>query len=165
MMTETHPLDALAPRGYATVREWFEERFIPEPNSGCWLWTRSTSPGPKPPKPKAILGGRAFIGSRLAFLIYRGPIPEGMLVCHRCDLPLCVNPDHLWLGTNADNLADMKAKGRSAYGERCAQSKLTISDVQEIRSYSLGSVEAAKKFGVTKRTINDVRARKTWTFI
>lgn len=89
----------------------FWERVEPEPNSGCWLWT-----GP------FVLGGygtfsvssRRMVGAhRFAYAEVYGPIPEGMLVCHRCDVKPCVNPDHLFLGTQRDNMQDMVRKGRN----------------------------------------------------
>ena len=108
---------------------------------------------------RAPLGRRAtsMAAHRRAFEIVNGPIPVGMEVCHRCDNPQCVRPDHLFLGTHAENMADMAAKGRSPRGVRNAHARLGWSDVQEIR----GSVESnwvvAKRFGVTTNYVRRVR--------
>lgn len=92
-----------------TVKERFEEKYIPEPNSGCWLWTAATN----------LQGyGRVRIGQthryahRVSWGLYVGNIPSGLSICHRCDTPACVNPEHLFLGTHSDNAVDSVNKSR-----------------------------------------------------
>lgn len=91
------------------------QRWTKPGRAGCWLWTRS--------KTAAGYGakwwkGRLTYAHRIAFELAVGPIPEGMLVCHRCDTPACCNPDHLFLGTDKSNLVDMQTKGRGDGGRR-----------------------------------------------
>jgi hypothetical protein len=92
------------PKLRPTLAERFAPRFGFAP-SGCWPWTG-----------KIATNGYGYLDNMLAhrasWLIHHGPIPEGLQVLHHCDNPRCVNPDHLWLGTQADNVADMMAKGR-----------------------------------------------------
>jgi hypothetical protein len=94
-----------------TLLERFEAKISPEPMSGCWLWCGNAS----------VLGygvawdGRPVYAHRLAARLYRLGDPTGKVVCHRCDVPSCVNPKHLFLGTQADNLSDMRAKGRGNF--------------------------------------------------
>ena len=96
--TDGWPLDAI-----------LEHRSIPEPNSGCRLWLaflNATGYG------QIRYKKRAYQAHRLAWIAKHGPIPEGLQVLHKCDVRSCINPDHLWLGTQADNIHDMIAKGR-----------------------------------------------------
>jgi hypothetical protein len=79
---------------------------IPEPNSGCWLFDGATTGGGYGRHSK-----RKY-AHRIAYEKWVGPIPDGMLVCHKCDVKLCCNPDHLFLGTDEDNIMDCIKKGR-----------------------------------------------------
>lgn len=96
----------------------FEAKFIPEPNSGCWLWVGSTIPDGY--GYFSVATNKNIGAHRVSWLLYRGSIPDGAHVLHRCDNPPCVNPDHLFLGDHAANVADRVAKGRSYRGKRHA---------------------------------------------
>lgn len=132
---------------------------------GCWEWR-----GAKKKRNgygTARVGGRMLPAHRVAFAMLREP-PGSLHVLHRCDNPACVRPEHLFLGTNADNVADRCAKGRSARlgGERCPSSKLTNSEVVEIRArYASGGVSQmslAVEFGVSQRAIGFITRGRTW---
>jgi hypothetical protein len=106
---------ALIGRPPVPLKDRFEQQFIPEPNSGCWLWIGAIDGrGYGAIKDSSRVMRRA---SRVSWELHRGSIPEKMCILHKCDVPLCVNPDHLFLGTNADNTRDMYRKGR-AYNMR-----------------------------------------------
>lgn len=91
-----------------------------------------------------------------------GDGPERKLILHSCDNPACCNPKHLFLGTQADNMNDMIRKGRSLRGERHPNAKLTVAQVRKIRSSSTLAKELAKRFGVDKSLIYQVRNRIGW---
>jgi len=96
-----------------------EERFwrqVQKDVDGCWLWTGRPVQGYGRFRPSSR--GTKIGAHRYSWELHVGPIPDGLDVCHRCDVPLCIRPDHLFLGTHADNMADMVAKGRSRL--RCA---------------------------------------------
>lgn len=91
-----------------SMQDRFEAKVSPVPHAGCWLWTGA----------ETGTGYGAFWAHgerrahRVSYRLYKGPIPNGMVVCHRCDTPLCVNPEHLFLGTQRDNMLDASRKGR-----------------------------------------------------
>lgn len=98
-----------------TLEEKFEKSYMPEPNTGCWLWTLSSNGDGygiifKKRKEKKVYA------HRFSYQMYKGKIPDGMIVCHKCDTPSCVNPDHLFVGTDGDNVRDCVSKGRHKFG-------------------------------------------------
>jgi hypothetical protein len=128
----------------------------------CWLWKGglfNTGYG------AFRYNGNTRQAHRFAAEIQFGTIPRGMAVCHKCDVRACVNPEHLFLGTNSDNMADAARKGRMARGERVYRSRLTAEDVVAIRKSTLTHAAIAKHYGVHGTTICHVMNRKTWRHI
>lgn len=130
-------------------------------DAGCWEWTAfRTEQGYG-----RIQLDRKFKGAhRVSYREFCGPIPDGLHVLHRCDNPSCVNPDHLFLGTNDDNVADKVKKGRQRrhHGEANPHSRLTAADVLAIRASTERRKDLAEKYGVTPTCIYDVRVGKSW---
>jgi hypothetical protein len=99
-----------------TLQERFEEKYTPEPNSGCWLWTATID---EDGYGKMRIGGRGtrhLRATHVALALVGRTVPAGMQALHTCDIPSCVNPDHLWIGTGADNMRDKTRKGRCRNG-------------------------------------------------
>ncbi len=133
-------------------------------DSGCIEWT-----GYRRPLGYGEIGvGRRDEGTvathRAAWELAHGPIPAGMFVCHRCDNPPCCNVDHLFLGTCADNVADMVAKGRGARGDRLPHTKLSDDDVARLRRIAAGGgvtqQQIAAAFGVSQPYVSQLLAGK-----
>lgn len=137
-----------------------------EKTDGCWNWTAGVSE-----KGYGLfsVNNRNRRAHRVSYEMHCEPIPPGMQVLHKCDNPRCVRPDHLFLGTGADNMADKVAKGREAHvgvqGEKHPRAKLTNEQVLAIRSMSGSEGGIAGLFGVSVRAINDIRNRKSWKHI
>ena len=129
----------------------------------CWLWTASTlGKG----YGQFWDGNKRVTAHRFSWVLHNGPIPEGLHVLHHCDVPVCVNPEHLWLGTNADNVHDCMAKGRTskvrAKGEQSGSALLTQNDVLIIRNDHRFHRLIAADYGVARSTIQAVKSGHTW---
>lgn len=131
---------------------------IPVPESGCWIWARGWSA-----KGYGVTGtGGQNYAHRLSFQEFIGSIPAGMLVCHKCDVRACVNPSHLFAGTNAENSGDAKEKGRMHEGMSNYNAKLTPELVKEIRESKLSIRAWAKRLGISHSTVHLARSAKKW---
>jgi len=130
----------------------------------CWLWKGSTR-GAGYGRIKE--GGVDLLAHRVSYQINRGPIPADLLVCHRCDAPRCVNPRHLFIGTQKDNLADRKAKGRfhPVKGERHGRSKLTEQQVLEIRKDDRSQGAIAADYKIHRAMVSYIKSRHSWKHI
>ncbi len=116
----------------------------------------------------AFRGGK-YRAHRLAYIEYVGPIPNGMVVCHKCDNPSCINPDHLFIGTQADNLRDAINKNRmkapNPKGEKHGLSKLTDEHVIAIRNDNRTQRAIAADYGVHQTTIKNIKLKRTWRHV
>lgn len=115
------------------------------------------------------VAGRSCLAHRVAYEIHSGEsIPEGMCVCHRCDNRSCINPEHLFLGSKADNAQDMVAKRRSLAGSRHHNSKLRESQVGVIKRQlreGANQTALARLYGVIPATINHIATGRTWSHV
>ena len=154
-------------------REKVEERFWPKVSlghdGGCWEWTATR--GSHGGYGVFWDGKRNARAHRVAYELLVGPIPEGLNVLHYCDNPPCVNPRHLWAGTQGENNADREAKGRGRYfvGEEAGFARLTETEVTAIRDeYEAGGIghrALGRKYGVCHQHISRIINRLTWGHI
>ena len=136
---------------------------------GCWEWTGNRS---YQNYGRLLIVGtmRKAFAHRVSWEIHHGPIPDGMFVCHRCDNPPCVRPDHLFLGTHQDNMDDRTAKGRhvavSMPGETNPSAKLSLEQVREIRRTATRrrgeQMAMARAYGVSGVLIGKVIRQEIW---
>lgn len=141
------------------LEEKFENKYIPEPNSGCWLWTCCVAH-----YGYGILyfpRGR-ILAHRYSYTRFIGPIPEGHFVCHKCDVPSCVNPDHLFAGTPQDNVDDKVRKNRHLPGEDHPGAVLSNKDVISIFLSSKTYLDLAKEFHVSQSSIGRIKTGDGW---
>jgi HNH endonuclease len=144
----------------------FDDNIACIPESGCWIWMRACTSGGYG---KLRVGGRLVLAHRFAWELTRGPIPTGIHVLHRCDVPSCVNPKHLFLGSHADNMRDKCAKGRhnSPRGIRNGRSaaKLSADQVAAIRGDQRSGRSVALEYGVSKSSVCKARSGRTWGYL
>lgn len=150
-----------------------EDRFWPKVDrcapEDCWEWQASLTP--KGYGQIARGRGRSPAAAhRVAWELTNGPIPGGQVLCHKCDNTKCCNPNHLFIGTQKDNMADAARKGRISRahqlkGEDHNQAKLTEDDVRAIRASDKSQKELAREYGVAKGTISFIVNRQTWKHV
>lgn len=153
----------------------FKERFLlrvllPENLNDCWKWTgslRCNGYG------QVSINNKMYLSHRVSFELFVGPIPDNLHVLHHCDNRACVNPSHLFLGTNYDNIQDRESKGRGKVpklkGEDHAMHKLLEQDVYNIRSLcdegKYTQTEIAKMFGIGCPQVSAIKHRKSWGWL
>jgi hypothetical protein len=143
-----------------TLKESFDAKYVPDPNSGCWLWVGCYDKN-----------GYGLIQSnrklkkahRVSYEFSSGEeLPSYVMVCHKCDNPSCVNPDHLWVGSNSENQIDAAMKGRHAH------QKLSSEDVLDIRKrYEAGEMptKIAKMYDIACSYVRNLATRRKWSHI
>lgn len=133
---------------------------------GCWIWKKG----------KSSMGygcisydGKQQRSHRVSYLLYKGPIENGLFVCHACDIPSCVNPDHLWLGNNKENIIDMfKKKRKSNVGDNNPRATLKERQVINIKQKLKDGIKAAiiaKTYRVKKAIIDNIKVGRTWKHV
>jgi hypothetical protein len=156
-------------------KEWLLSRLrevVVVPELGpCWQWTKSVQVSGYG---QFTMDNKLIRAHRFAWLLFNGPVPDGILVCHKCDNPPCCNPEHLFLGTHADNARDKVLKGRAksggVCGERCNFAKVTVDAVIDIRRTLVRGNKGntrmlADKYGIAMCTVRQIASGYNWKHI
>lgn len=148
----------------------YQEKFwlFVDKTDSCWIWT-----GPIGWGGYGVFRrhGKTEFAHRISYFVANREYPDNLIVCHKCDNPICVNPNHLFVGTHADNVHDMMRKGRSnqARGESSGKAKLSRHDVFDIRRRfkkdGKTAVELASEYGVNKENIYRIAYRQSWKWL
>lgn len=136
-------------------------RFVDKSPCGCWTWTGARH---KQGYGFFRLDGRNQYAHRVAYELFKGLTPEGLFVCHHCDNPSCVNPEHLYAGTRADNARDAVERNRyrPRRGEANEQVKLTEDAVRDIRTKRMVQSKFAELYGVSQPLISKIQNGHSW---
>jgi hypothetical protein len=131
---------------------------------GCWIWTSATwDNGAGNAYPVIWIGdGKTDYAHRVSYEMHHGEIPDGYCVCHKCDTPLCVNPEHLFAGTYKENQQDAVRKGRKASGERNGGAKVSRETVEKIRRTEGTHRGLAEMFGLSKTQVGRILRGESW---
>ena len=145
------------------LSEKIERSSVKIPESGCWIWMKSLNHGGYG---KTCLGKELTISAhRASYEAKYGKIPNGLMALHSCDVRSCVNPDHIFLGTQRENMEDKVLKNRQAYGEKHGMSKLKEDEAKEIKYSKEDTNILASKFNCSKVTIRQIRQGLFWKHI
>ena len=157
------PIPTSAVRALVRPSHVYDQRFLAkvqrDPSSGCWIWTGALN---NMGYGKFKVGDSVVYAHRYSAVRWANVDSSAAEICHRCDTPACVNPEHLFVGRHADNMADMARKGRSTQGVKHPGAKLGVEQVRQIRAEERRSIEIAAQFGVSRTCVDNIRSRRTW---
>jgi hypothetical protein len=146
-----------------SISEKIENSSVKIPESGCWIWMKSVN---RNGYGKTSLGRNTNLSAhRASYEEKYGPIPNGLMALHHCDIRSCVNPDHIFLGTQQDNMTDKVDKKRQAVGEFHGMSKLTEQQAMRAKFGKEKTSDLAKEFGCSAVMIRQIRQGKYWKYL
>jgi len=150
-----------------TLKQRLLDNVRVDEQTGCWDWLKFKDRN-KYGHIKVL--GKSELVHRIAYQTLVGDIPSGMFVCHRCDNPSCLNPEHLFVGTNQDNIDDKVAKNRQSKigqqkGSKHSLAKLTEKDIVDIRISTLSQNKLALLYGMTQSSISQIQNKITWSHV
>ncbi len=144
----------------------FMNKWTEDTSTGCWVWAATLNNSGygqiKVHFSKLSSERQHVLAHRVSWQLFRGKIPKGIFVLHKCDNPKCVNPDHLFLGRPKDNIRDCIDKGKFVHGENTYNAKLTFKDVDKIRASDKKNIELAEEYNVSDNHISRIKNFKRW---
>lgn len=142
---------------------YLDRKVTPVTECGCWVWLGSTDKDGYGKTTHTSSGLKRHVRAhRLVYELLVGPIPKGAVLRHSCDVPCCVNPDHMVIGTQVDNIADREKRGRTSRGDLHCCATLTSEQILQIRAAEGRNADIAKKFGITQSHSWLIRNRRIW---
>jgi len=149
------------------LKSFFYARVSKQRESGCWHWTGANSKANKSGYGRCYFTKPVQDAHRVSYILHKGEIPDGMIVCHTCDNKVCVNPDHLFAGTFSDNSADAFQKGilppiPPMQGEQSPHAKLTNDAVIHIAKREMRQIDYAKLYNISRATIANIWSGRNW---
>jgi len=150
-----------------TLENRFSKKWILEPNSGCWLWIGAMGVSKYGQIRVKNADGFWAMGyaHRVSWRIYNSIIPDKMHVLHKCDNPSCVNPSHLFLGTQKSNMEDKALKGRQIRGEQSTQAKITEKNAISILNDTRPHKKIANQYNISASLISRIKTRRAWRHV
>lgn len=148
---------------FSSLKERFDSQYIPVTETGCWLWVGAcSSRGYGTIKDHY----KTRLAHRVSYEIHNGQLDDKCFICHKCDIPSCVNPNHLYAGNHITNVADKVSRNRQASGRDVAvPRKLSEQDVLEIYNSDCSYSRLEKKYGVSKTTISEIKTGRKWSWL
>lgn len=139
-------------------------RYVKKVDNGCWEWLGCLSKNGYGVFSVPHIPGenKHSYAHRFSWELHFGSIPEGKVICHKCDNPSCLNPEHLFIGTQKDNLADMVKKNRGAHGERNGNTKLKEEEVIRIFKWEGVKKRIAEEYGISYQCVYDIKRGRRW---
>ena len=146
------------------IARFFSKVTVQNSRTDCWLWKGEMSIS-EMGYGLFSRGGVRTGAHRISYELFHGPIPDGLVVRHRCDNPLCVNPWHLETGTRQDNIRDMVIRNRTCPGERNGMAKLTAEDALAIARDPRSNAAIGRSYGVDRTTVRNIKRGENWSAI
>ncbi len=155
--------------GTSKYKELIKEKILSsialDEETKCWNWSKQLRKGSRP---RCWFNGKFAVAARVSYEVFLGNFDENLLICHKCDNGLCVNPEHLFVGSYIDNKMDCVKKNRQACGEKIGISKLkseNIPEIRNLRSQGLSQQAIADRFNVGQTVISSILLKKTWRHV
>lgn len=151
---------------YDRVLKIFNESYVVNTVTGCWIWTGPKHGGKKNPSGYGQMTrkelGPAMPAHRASWILNKGPIPDGMMVCHTCDNRICVNPSHLYLGTNGDNMRDRSLRG---YVHQMRLNEAKVREMRQLRQQGWSWRKLAARYDVHVNAVVEATMGRSWAYV